>query len=745
MALTLSVRLPKAKAVFVSSFVLLLHVIPTLMNANTECMERFSSILISSPYIDVFLDGNMAYTVNFWGMEVFDISDPENPASIGNFDTPGAANDIYIKDNYAYVTDASAGLHILDVSVPSSATWVSSFETCGGAVNVFVRDNYACVAEGDSGFQIIDVSNPLTPRLVGTYSYGKAVSVYVVDNYAYVAGGWDNVIDASEFSVVDISDPSHPMLVGSYRCEKSGIATGVVVDDNYAYLSVENIGLRILDVYDPQNPVLVGKYDEWSIHDVYKVANILYMTLRSGWFLVIEVSNPHKPALLGGCDLGYNSLGFGVDGHWACISRWEDGIGVVDVSVSETPVLVGGYVPEGWPVDIFTIGKYAYVAKSYNGFQIVDVSDPGNPALLGACRPTTVEALWADGDYAYICGSSALVAIDVSDPLNPIPVMDHYVSGPHDVMVIDKYVHVACDYGLKVFESSLPDSLTLVGSCRTSEAHGVYVSNNFAYIADWHDGLKIIDVSVPSSPTLIGSLDTDGYAVNVFVSDGYAFVADGSGGMDIIDVSQSSNPLLIRNYNDILHGMDVWVENGYAYVCDAGGSDDSNGIRVIDITNPFNPTLICKYDGGADPRKIFLSNGHIYLADTYALSIFSVHLTGIENNPNTQSSVVDSREFELYQNYPNPFNSNTEIRFQILEKSGENSLDSRLSSLVSLRIYNILGQEIKILMDEEIESGSYEIIWDGNDSDGSPVSSGIYFYQLNRDGYTQTNKMILLR
>ncbi len=95
--------------------------------------------------------------------------------------------------------------------------------------------------------------------------------------------------------------------------------------------------------------------------------------------------------------------------------------------------------------------------------------------------------------------------------------------------------------------------------------------------------------------------------------------------------------------------------------------------------------------------------------------------------------------FELAQNYPNPFNPSTRIQFRV------GSLEFAEPAHTTLIIYNILGQKVRMLLDEEKLPGSYNVIWDGKDDSGKDVASGIYFYQLRAKDYTETRKMALLR
>jgi hypothetical protein len=115
-------------------------------------------------------------------------------------------------------------------------------------------------------------------------------------------------------------------------------------------------------------------------------------------------------------------------------------------------------------------------------------------------------------------------------------------------------------------------------------------------------------------------------------------------------------------------------------------------------------------------------------------------------NLNAKSDVKDSEKgldlkFSLGHNYPNPFNPSTTIPFKV--GSLKFGVGSHL--LTSLRIYNILGQLVRELVNYEKLPGNYQVIWDGKDQRGNLVSSGIYFYQLRAGDYQETKKMGLLR
>ena len=95
-------------------------------------------------------------------------------------------------------------------------------------------------------------------------------------------------------------------------------------------------------------------------------------------------------------------------------------------------------------------------------------------------------------------------------------------------------------------------------------------------------------------------------------------------------------------------------------------------------------------------------------------------------------------KFSLSANYPNPFNPVTRIQYSV-------SSNQIQPIHTTLRIYNVLGQLVKTLVNEPQEAGTYEVIWDGRDENGNEVASGIYFYRLQAEDFTKAKKMLLLK
>lgn len=90
--------------------------------------------------------------------------------------------------------------------------------------------------------------------------------------------------------------------------------------------------------------------------------------------------------------------------------------------------------------------------------------------------------------------------------------------------------------------------------------------------------------------------------------------------------------------------------------------------------------------------------------------------------------------FGLSQNFPNPFNPTTRIDYSLARKTE-----------VNIAVFNILGQKVNTLVNGEMDAGEHTVTWNGDDTNGDAVASGIYFYKMVTDDFVKTHKMVLMR
>ncbi|MFQ6093941.1 MAG: choice-of-anchor D domain-containing protein, partial [bacterium] len=154
---------------------------------------------------------------------------------------------------------------------------------------------------------------------------------------------------------------------------------------------------------------------------------------------------------------------------------------------------------------------------------------------------------------------------------------------------------------------------------------------------------------------------------------------------------------------------------------------------------------------GAD--KFIFRDEEVPGPGSYFYRLGAVETNGQEEFVGTVTVKVPDPDlsFSLSQNYPNPFNPTTTLCYTIpsreqgAESEGRGE-DSELYALrATLKIFNLLGQEVRTLVDEVKEAGHYTVTWDGRDYQGDEVPSGVYFYRLEADGFSETRSMLLLR
>jgi hypothetical protein len=124
-----------------------------------------------------------------------------------------------------------------------------------------------------------------------------------------------------------------------------------------------------------------------------------------------------------------------------------------------------------------------------------------------------------------------------------------------------------------------------------------------------------------------------------------------------------------------------------------------------------------------------VTNGSVY-----AYSLTSVALNGtrellgeVEASPNFKAGTVT--EYALYQNYPNPFNPETQITFDLVE-----------SGFVSLRVVNLLGQEVAVVANGDFSAGRHVVTFNGGN-----LTSGVYLYTMTAGNFTAAKKLVLLK
>lgn len=218
-----------------------------------------------------------------------------------------------------------------------------------------------------------------------------------------------------------------------------------------------------------------------------------------------------------------------------------------------------------------------------------------------------------------------------------------------------------------------------------------------------------------------------------------------------IKVMSTSGAGLTTIVNPVCNPHDIEYFNEKIYWGDLDGLNHANtdGSAITNIVSG------AKVDGlaidGTNLRIYWVdyTNNNVKRVDIAGSNQMSIPtgyniLSKIDTDFNPAITNIENPELQLFsfnlsQNYPNPFNPSTKIKYEIPGQARNDNI------LVTLKVYDVLGNEVATLVNEEKPAGDYEVEFSSHSDEGQNLSSGVYFYQLNTGEFIQTKKMILIK
>lgn len=425
-----------------------------------------------------------------------------------------------------------------------------------------------------------------------------------------------------------------------------------------------------------------------------------------------------------------------------------------------------------------------------------------NVTLLGSLNPYPASSytdIWgyeANGrEYAFLGVTGGTSIIDVTNPSNPEEIV--FIQGPlappyewRDLKTHSNYLYIISEgsgagSGLQIVDlSQLPDTAFLVNTYNQTfaSAHNIYIADGFAYIVGTSSGgIHILDLSNTISPVQTAYYSASGYVHDVYVWNDTAY-ASSENTYDLINLTNKSNPQLISQSAALpgIYAHSGWLteDKRYFIACEEFNTRDitvwdlqdrttwdlvvqnwqmtgtspvhnvfvlgdyahisyyKDGYVILDISDPTNPQFAGQYDtypssgggtyNGAWGVYPYLPSGNVIVSDM-ATGLYIFKFT--PPTTITENDGLTPADFSLSQNYPNPFNPSTKIEFRITE-----------FGFVNLKVYDVLGNEVAILLNEIKSAGTYEVSFDA-----SNLPSGIYFARLTAENQSSIIKMSLLK
>ena len=400
-----------------------------------------------------------------------------------------------------------------------------------------------------------------------------------------------------------------------------------------------------------------------------------------------------------------------------------EGIAVVRISNMEVIDIVPGPFENGpyyYHRDIKTYSHYAYAMSTFTGtnqgLMIIDLSPlPDSVRFVGSYihgSDTTAHNLSIDTatGYAYILKQDYLGfrVVNLADPENPEDVLSFTYGYLNDLYARNDTVYV-CEYfagSFSIFDFSdknNPELLARVDVPNSGYVHNIWPTDDGSHVMTTEETVdqtvKMWNIEDMENIQLVGEyLGSNGYAHSTHIMGDFAYISHYSAGVTVVDISDPTNLIEVAQYD----------------------------------TYPFNDIPDPAGSGcwGAYP---FTQNGMVFASNLEG------YLT-IMQFTETNISIIDAElkqipnQIILHQNYPNPFNPVTKLRYSIPE-----------NGLVKIIIYDMMGRQVKTLVNQSQDAGYRSVIWDATNDFEKPVSAGIYLYQIQAGEYIHTKKMVLLK
>ncbi len=645
--------------------------------------------------VDIFTIGTKTYAVVVSnaddGLQIVDVTDPDNPAAAGKLEDTepdgllldGAYNvDVFTTGGKTYAAIAASysdhGLQVVDVTDPDNPAAAGNLEDNEDADELLLRGaqgvdvftigakTYAVVAaNADDGLQIVDLTNPASPTAVGKMHNTTAplldgiydVSAFTIDSNTYAAVA---SFTRNGLQIVDLTNPANPTAAGNLVDDGSreldgarGVDIFTIDSNTYAAVaSIDDDGLQIVNVTDPDNPTAAGnlvddgsrELDGASDVDIFTIDSNTYAAVASqhdDGLQIVNVTDPDNPTAAGKLgDRGSRELNgahgvsvftIGTKTYAAVASYLDDGLQIVELSVTDDvrPEFASATLDVDLGVMTVTFSETVDVsATSLSLLYVSDTNETNTVSLAGA----DFDDAAADSDTIQIdLASSQRAAID----LMTTPQLDIAAGAVSDLS--RNLIDAAADNTITtaspdspIPSGRLPDSASLILEKSRSVDTFTIGSNVYAVaVSNAEDGFQIVDISRPDKPRGLGNLvDSnlpqrllDGArGVATFTAGGKTYAAIAShadDGIQVFSVSDLAHPQSAGRLEDngfrLLDGATGVTtftigSNTYAAVT----SQHDGGLQLVNVTDPSSLTAPGRLEDG----------GSRLLADTSSVDTF---------------------------------------------------------------------------------------------------------------------------
>lgn len=703
------------------SFLLSLNTIVYSQDSlNTEQVYRNA---IGPCYSSITMGDTLIYGEG--GYIVFsDITDLNNPQEITRYLTPCYVEDFALDYPTLYVANAGYGLLVLDISDLNNISVMS--ELLQGAEEKEVSllqldDNYLYALLYGSVIQIINVSNPNSPEVV--------TEIEASGKYTLINDRLYQIQQDSVLVIWNVENPQSPVEIGSYVHDS--LINQVVVYQNYIYIGHGSTGIyAVLDASTLSNPIFLVDISGDYMGGPIKIHN-QYLLFYDPFSVYDLSSDPTNPTYINHLELSYKARHIQLNNGNAFISLFDYGLEIVDFVLPQNMVSITNIESGSAKNKVFIFENYAYIRARNFGIHIYNIETPENPSFISSFNllNSNIEDMAFEYPYAYLAyGVNGLIILNISDPAYPIQVGTYYdYTYTSTVEKMDNYIFLNSNDFLKVIDVSDPVNPLESYSYQSGGFNKIDIKDSYAYLAQNDEGLKILDISNLNNITEVGHLYFEDRVKSVTTYNNYLYVSAMSDGFWIVNISDPTAPTLMGHYMTTSSVFEATVSENFAFL-----AEKRAGVTILDVSDPWTPVKVGYYNDPNSVPYVGVYENYIVAAN-WSAGFYIAHFDE-SSVGNVDDKMTNPMFYNFHPAFPNPFNPITTIRYDLPEQSH-----------VEISIYDIMGREVKKIVNELQDVGFKSAVWDATNDLGEQVSAGMYLYRIRARNFVQVKKIVLLK
>jgi hypothetical protein len=537
--------------------------------------------------------------------------------------------------------------------------------------------------------------------------------------------------------------PYNPRIVRNYRLFRNEVRH-ICIEGNYAYVGEDDYNnhaaLKIFDISDPYEIKSLGSVDVYSVREIDKLGNCVYVAQHDHGLKIIDVTDPDNPVEAktvyfgsGYCESVAN------DGCYIYTGVFYLTTYVLDVTDPYNPVIISQM--NSTANDLFVRGNYLYGQAAGSGLYIYDISDPTNPVRVGRLIKNNYLFYVAVKDnYAYLCGEDKLFVIDISNPATPFEAASLVIGGQSaDPAFIGNYLYIGSDeQGLCVINIEDPTNPSIETTIPIDNAFQVVRDGDKAWVTALDNGLELVDITTPATPVSLRNYPLFN-PEKIENSGDYMYIGEATNGWSIMDISDREYPY--RVYGDNSRSIrDIKAKGNICSLI------TSSSLIQVDVSDPYNPV-----ETGSLDLPLSLESLYVYDNLAFCASISSgdtVYIVDISDpaNPQLMYNLVSTGLWDLCMKDNFLYIADGSLGLLIYDISDPQNPDEVgslfINQLLSIKIkgncvfagcYNKLKSIDVSNPSEPVEIDSISFEWDN--SINKLEISGDYLFKVERDLY----------